>query len=156
MPLKELCPNCHSGYMQEPSTGQLSYVQCDNCEAIEMLYMPMPHQLAFHADPSKFKAFFGGYGSGKTKTTVQEMIRHQLATPNGTSLMGAQTYSQLEQTSMKEWFEQMPIPFIRFHSKQKNYVDLINGHRVLFRSLDDEGEQLALYKRDKIGKRLTA
>ena len=73
-----------------------------------------------------------------------EMVHLQLSTPNGTSLMGAATYPQLEQTSMKEWFEIIPKHYIKEHNKSKNYVDLINGHRVLFRSLDDEGKARSL------------
>lgn len=73
-----------------------------------------------------------------------QMIYLQITTPNGTSLMGAQTLNQLEQTSMKEWMEIMPKEYIKEHSKAKNYVDLINGHRVLFRPLDDESKARSL------------
>lgn len=62
MPLNKLCPNCSEGFMREPDTGQESYVECSECGAFEMTYIPMPHQEAFHRDPSKFKGFFGGYG----------------------------------------------------------------------------------------------
>lgn len=58
--------------------------------------------------------------------------------------MGAATLPQLEQTSMKTFFEMMPSSFISNHAKQKGYVDLINGHRVLFRPLDQEGKARSL------------
>lgn len=80
-----------------------------------------------------------GYGSGKTKTSVMEVIKHVMSTPHGTTLMGAATLPQLEQTSMKEFFESFPKSLIAHYSKQKNYVDTINGHRILFRPLYDDG-----------------
>jgi PBSX family phage terminase large subunit len=133
----EKCYSCHIGIFQE--TDQESYVQCSECGAIKLTYQPQAYQSAYHADPHKFKAFFGGYGSGKTKTSVMEVIRHVLTTPGGTTLMGAATIPQLEQTSMKEFFDVFPRPLIKQYHKQKNYVDVINGHRILFRPLFDEG-----------------
>jgi phage terminase large subunit len=111
---------------------------CNECGAIRFLYTPQPYQAAFHADPAKYRAFFGGYGSGKTKTSVMEIIKHVLETPNGATLMGAQTIPQLEQTNMKEFLESFPRPLVKAYHKQKMYVDVVNGHRVLFRTLDDE------------------
>lgn len=57
--------------------------------------------------------------------------------------MGAATLPQLENTSMKQFFDMIPSTFIAKYHKQKNIVDLINGHRVLFRPLDDEGGHTA-------------
>jgi phage terminase large subunit len=67
-----------------------------------------------------------------------------LSTPKGTSLVGAATLPQLEQTAQKTFMEMLPESLIKSHSKQKNYVDLINGHRVLFRPLDDSGKARSL------------
>lgn len=136
--MTEQCPNCRIGYMSE--TDQESYRQCTECNAILFNYKPQPYQQAFHRDPHKFKAFFGGYGSGKTKTSVMEVVKHVMSTPNGQTLMGAQTIPQLEQTSMKEFLEAFPKPLIVNYNKAKMYVDTINGHRILFRPLDDEGK----------------
>lgn len=58
--------------------------------------------------------------------------------------MGAATLPQLEQTSMKTFFEMFPQEFITDRSIQKNHVNMINGHRVLFRPLDAEGKARSL------------
>jgi phage terminase large subunit len=58
--------------------------------------------------------------------------------------MGAATLPQLENTSMKQFFEMLPPGFIDNYAKQKMYVDMINGHRVLFRPLDDPGKSRSL------------
>src|SRR5699024_9817173 len=43
-----------------------------------------------------------------------------------------------------EFFEIFPEEFIVYRSKQKNYIDTINGHRVIFRPLDDEQKARSL------------
>jgi phage terminase large subunit len=140
----QTCQSCHFGVYKEFSDGNEWNVICNDCGAIQFCYEPLPHQVEFHSDPSKYRLFAGGYGSGKTTTTVAEVIRHVLTTPNGMTLMGAATLPQLENTSMKQFFDMIPPGFISVHHKQKNIVDLINGHRVLFRPLDDEGKARSL------------
>jgi hypothetical protein len=100
----------------------------------------MPHQAEFHEDNHKFKAFFGGFGSAKTSTCAAEMVKLVLSTPNGTSLIGAATLPQLEQTAKKDFKDMLHKSLIEHESIQKNYIDLINGHRVLLRPLDQEGK----------------
>ena len=84
------------------------------------------------------------YGSAKTSTCAAEMIKLTLSTPNGTSLIGANTLPQLEQTAKKDFISMLHPDFIANHSIQKNYVDLVNGHRILFRPLDDSGKARSL------------
>jgi phage terminase large subunit len=38
----------------------------------------------------------------------------------------------------------LPEQYIKHHAKQKNYVDIVNGHRVLFRTLDEETKARSL------------
>ncbi|MEV2907560.1 phage terminase large subunit [Paenibacillus larvae] len=111
---------------------------------IILSYIPQPHQEAFHRQYALIKAYFGGYGSGKTTTACQEVIRHVLSTTNGTTLIGAATLPQLEQTAMKEFLDRFPEELIVHYNKQKNFLDVINGHRVIFRPLDDEGKARSL------------
>lgn len=134
------CPVCDFGYLMEPPDGQESYLLCSECEAIQLLYQPLPHQTEFHKDTHKYKAFFGGFGSGKTRTGAEEIIRHVLETPGGMTFIGAQTIPQLEQTSKKEFFLQFPKRLIESYHKQQNLLVCKNGHTVLFRSCDDEGK----------------
>jgi hypothetical protein len=139
--VNSLCPTCGYGYLAIPSNGQEWHLQCTECRTMLFCYTPLPHQLDFHNDEHKFILYAGGYGSGKTTTACAEFIRLVLSTPKGTSLVGAATSQQLEQTAQKTFFEMMPSEFIKDVQKQKNYVDLVNGHRILFRPLDDEGGQ---------------
>jgi phage terminase large subunit len=139
--LHKPCDHCSFGKYIMPTNGQEWHLVCQECGAYLFCYKPLPHQIEFHKDPSKYRMYAGGFGSGKTTTAAAEMLRLVLSTPNGTSLIGAATYNQLEQTAQKTFLEMLPQDLIDSRSVQKNYIDLVNGHRILFRSLDDEGEQ---------------
>lgn len=45
---------------------------------------------------------------------------------------------------MKEFFEIFPAEFITHYNRQKNYLDVFNGHRVIFRPLDEEQKARSL------------
>lgn len=135
---------CGRGYFDIPISSQEWHLTCSECNAIIMVYEPLPHQEKFHADPHKYKMFAGGYGSGKTTTACMEAIDHILETPNGTTLIGAETLPQLEQTAMKEFIEVFPEELIVNYSRQKNFMDMQNGHRVIFRPLDDDQKARSL------------
>lgn len=66
------------------------------------------------------------------------MVKLTLETPNGTSLVGTQTYPQLEESAKAQILEMMPEELISEMRKQENTLILKNGHRILFRSFDDE------------------
>jgi phage terminase large subunit len=142
--LGRICDHCKLGKYILPTSGQEWHLVCQECRAILFCYTPLPHQQRFHADKAKYRMYAGGFGSGKTTTAAAEMLKLVLSTPKGTSLIGAATYNQLEQTAQKTFLEMLPEDFIENRSIQKNYIDLINGHRILFRSLDDEGKARSL------------
>jgi phage terminase large subunit len=138
------CLKCGHGKLIETADGGEWWLECNECENLLFCYNPMPHQEDFHSDGHKFKMFAGGFGSAKTSTCAAEMIKLVLDTPNGTSLIGAATLPQLEQTSKKDFLSMIHKKLIAKESVQKNYIDLVNGHRVLFRPLDDEGKARSL------------
>ena len=100
-------------------------------------YTPQPHQVAFHKDGHKLKGNFGGYGSGKTLTDKQEALKHLLITPKAVLLIGANVTSQYEQTIRLELECDLPMAFVADYDNKYNYVDLINGARIVYRPFDD-------------------
>ena len=134
------CSRCKIGRWRVPNSGQWSYVICPECGAIQLMYIPMPHQEAFHRDGHRFKAYFGGYGSGKTRTGAEEITRHILSTPRGQTLIGAQNMPQLNMTAKDMFFKVFPDDLIEDYNKSKEILITKNGHIVLFRPLDDEGK----------------
>jgi phage terminase large subunit len=142
--VKKTCGHCGIGHYVESHDCGDWWLACNECGALLFCYKPMPHQDRFHSDDHKYKMFAGGYGSAKTSTCAAELIKLVLDTPNGTSLVGAATLPQLEQTAKKDFMSMLHPSLIDNYSIQKNYLDLINGHRILFRPLDDAGKARSL------------
>lgn len=97
----------------------------------------MPHQAAVHADDHQILGNFGGYGTGKTTTSREEILKHIFITPNANVLIGANVQSQYEQTLKRELERDLPKAFVRDYSTQKQYIDFINGARIMYRPFDD-------------------
>lgn len=136
------CPRCGSPW--KPTIAMNGgpsefWKECSNpaCNSYLNTYVPQSHQYAFHEDPHTFVGNFGGYGSGKTLTSREEIYKHIFITPHGTSLIGANVGSQYEQTIKREIEGDLPKAFIKRVNTQKSYMDLINDHRVMYRPYDD-------------------
>ena len=136
--LGKKCTKCEFGTLGHNDNNSEWWVKCDDCSALYFCYEPMPHQLRFHQDPAKFKMYSGGYGSAKTSTGSAEFLTLAFNTPNGTGLVGAHTYPQLERTAMKQIMDMLPAELVAEHNKSKNFVKLTNGYEIMFKSFDDE------------------
>lgn len=113
------------------------WVNCTRCNTYVNTYIPQPHQEAVHNDGHTFIGNFGGYGTGKTTVSRQELIKHVLITPKANALVCSQGMAQYEQTLKRELEADLPAAFVKGVSVQKQYIDLINGARIMFRPLDD-------------------
>lgn len=136
------CPRCGSRFI--PTTAinggpSEFWKECSNpaCNTYLNTYIPQAHQYAFHKDAHTYVGNFGGYGSGKTLTSREEIYKHLFITPHGTSLIGANVASQYEQTIKREIEADLPAAFVKRISTQKSYIDLINEHRIMYRPYDD-------------------
>jgi hypothetical protein len=63
-----------------------------------------PWQMAALHNPAAHFAFFGGVGTGKTFTGAQWAVLHILSMPHLTGFIGANTYDQLSQATLRELF----------------------------------------------------
>ena len=138
----ERCPRCGAAWKETLAmNGGPSefWKECSNpaCNSYLNTYVPQSHQFAFHEDSHTYVGNFGGYGSGKTLTSREEIFKHIFLTPHGNTLIGANVGSQYEQTIKREIEADLPLNFIKDVSTQKAYYDLINGHRVMYRPYDD-------------------
>lgn len=134
------CPRCGARLIATPSFAGPDckfWRECEQCNTFVNLYTPQPHQVAFHLDPHKLKGNFGGYGSGKTLTDTQEAIKHLLITEHAVLLIGANVTSQYEQTIRLMLESELPAAFVADYDNKYNYVDLINGARIVYRPFDD-------------------
>ena len=136
----DVCPKCGQPTKRATAfNGDLSeyWYQCTRCSTYINTYVPQPHQAAVHRDDHKHIGNFGGYGTGKTTTSREEIYKHIFLTPNANILVTAQIAAQYEQTLKREIEADLPRDFVKNFNTQKQYMDLINGARVLYRPLDD-------------------
>ncbi|MCQ2968543.1 MAG: phage terminase large subunit [Clostridium sp.] len=136
------CPRCKNPTKKCTAisgTPSEYWLECTNpgCNTYINTYIPQEHQVAVHKDSTLIKGNFGGYGSGKTTTSREELYKHIFITPSGTSLVGANVTSQFEQTIKRDIEYDLPKDFIAASSAMKAFYDFQNGHRLLFRPFDD-------------------
>lgn len=117
---------------------------CIKCNTYINTYVPQEHQEGTHSDYHTFVGNFGGYGSGKTLTSREEIYKHIFITPNGLTLIGANIAPQYEQTIKRDIENDLPLAFFENWSTQKSTYDLINGHRIMYRPFDDPGKLRSL------------
>lgn len=134
------CPRCGAALKSTPSFAGPpcpTWLECSACNTYVNTYIPQPHQAALHRDAHTFIGNFGGYGTGKTLTSRQEVIKHLLLTPNANVLIGANVNSQYEQTIQRELEADIPAYFVSDSSQMKKYIDFKNGARLMYRPFDD-------------------
>lgn len=130
--------------MRKPEDDHLSYLICPNCQAIELQYKPQNYQKELHDEikkkqPMQILAAFGGYGSGKSHSSLQEVFLRALESPNGTGLLTAPTLGQLKKTTIKTLLnEVIPPLLIDTFNKADGYIQLINGFTFYMIPSDDE------------------
>lgn len=148
------CQNCFTGHMQPPANQHPAYVECPNCGAIELTYVPQEYQESIHSvdyleywDEDKqdwalkmqIIGAFGGYGSGKSRSSLTEVLIRALENPNGTGLLTAPTLQQLKRTTIKTFFNEVcPPPLIEGYNKSDGEIRLINGFTFYTIPSDDE------------------
>ena len=79
------------------------------------------------------------YGSGKSKTSLQEIFMRALESPKGTGLLTAPTLQQLKRTTLKTFFQEVcPPPLVESYNKSDGEIRLQNGFTFYTIPSDDE------------------
>ena len=137
------CPRCgavmHKAIAWSGAESEFWYVcsRAPQCNTYFNSMRPMSHQSSVLADGHKLILNAGGYGSAKTYVTRQFIYKQAFLNPGGSVLVGANVSSQYEQTIKKELEADIPAAFVRTYSAQKQYMELYNGARILYRPFDD-------------------
>lgn len=101
-----------------------------------------PKQIAFLTDPSPFRLFLAGYGTGKTFINVVEtFIQMWFEHPGYRGLVIAPTYKHIQQGWLETWKKVIPQEYWEFNV-QSQVIQLKNGSKVFLRYVDD-GSNLA-------------
>lgn len=131
------CPICKMGEIK--IKDNLFYGRCDRCKGTLIDYIPLPHQESFHTSPVQYKLNVGGYGSGKTTASVAEIVEHALSTPNGETVIVANTLAQVKDTVIPELNKFLPPWFLKKKAVMNPapHYHLINGHEIKSRSSDN-------------------
>ena len=147
------CHNCNLRQLSTPATEQHkkqpTHLQCRGCGAIHLTYTPLEHQEEFHTTKQttnpdgtikmQIIGVFGGYGSAKSRATLQEIFLRALNNPGGTGLLTAPTLLQLKRTTIKTLLnEVIPPPLIRSYNKAEGELTLDNGFTFYLIPSDDE------------------
>lgn len=136
----EVCPRCGANLIKTTAFSGCEsefWYECCSCNTYVNSYVPQEHQFEFHSDDHTFLGNFGGYGTGKTLTSREEIYKHIFLTPNANILIGANTSPQYEQTIKRELENDIPRAFVKDYSVRYSYMDLINGARIMYRPLAD-------------------
>lgn len=141
------CPRCGAETKKAitfSGTESEYWYECTRCNTFINTYIPQGFQRAVHQDSHRFIGNFGGYGSGKTTTSREEIYKHLFLTPKANILVGANVASQYEQTLKRDIEADLPVSFLSDYSTQKQYYDYVNGARIMYRPFDDP-EKLRSY-----------
>ena len=140
-----VCNNCFTADIVVPDNNHPAYLICPNCNAIELTYQPQDYQEALHQLPKEemqIVAVFGGYGSGKSKASLQEVFLRALENPKGKGLFTAPTLQQLKRTTIKTFLDEIcPPPLIESYNKSDGTIELKNGF-VFYTIPSDDEEKL--------------
>lgn len=134
------CPRCGAPTIVTTAIDESEskfWRECTKCNTYINTYIPQPHQMLVHKDSHRFIGNFGGYGSGKTQTSIEEVYKHILITPNGSTLIGANNMPQVEQTLKRDFEADFPGALVGSRSTQKNFIDFKNGHRLMYRPFEN-------------------
>jgi phage terminase large subunit len=104
-----------------------------NRQRIELLW----DQARFVDSEARFTLNSGGVGSGKTYSIILKVLDLIARHPGIIILIGARTFPQLRDTTMREFFNICPPSWISTHNKSNHNVLMHNGSEIFFRQLDD-------------------
>jgi phage terminase large subunit len=99
----------------------------------------LPKQYRFVTTSNRYKCYSGGVRSGKTYAGVVLALLLS-SIPGNRGLIGAQTYRQLKDTTMRTFFDLCPPELIHPYHKSDNILTFRNGSEILVRTLDDESK----------------
>lgn len=148
-PVPLQCQNCFMADMASPPDAHPAYLLCPSCSAIELTYLPQDYQSGVHEvdyrynpdGTTKTRIIFvaGGYGSGKSRSSLTEFILQCLENPGGTGLITAPTLLQLKRTTIKTLLQEvLPPPLIESYNKSDQEIKLVNGFTIYGIPSDDE------------------
>ena len=97
----------------------------------------LPHQKKTLQSPKKAIALTSGVGGGKTWTGVHWVIQKSVTHKKSLGFIGANTYSQLKNSTLAAVFDELMRLSIEFSYNQSSGILEINGKKWLCKSMDN-------------------
>ena len=135
------CPRCNKPLVSAKAVNgseSSTFKECPECGTLVNTFKPTAYQAMFLRRRERYKMTAGGYGSGKSRANIEDVIKHIMLIPGARVAVTARTYPALEATFVKEFYSIFPMKLIRRKNDQKHELQLTNGSEILFRSFDDE------------------
>jgi len=136
----EVCPRCSKPLVNAiaiDGNESNTFKECPECGTLINTYKPTYYQAIFLRRPEIYKMGAGGYGTGKSRMNIEDVIKHLLLIPRARVGVTARSYPALEATFIKEFYSMFPAKLVRKKNDQKHELTLTNGSELLFRSFDD-------------------
>lgn len=115
-------------------------IQEANGISIELRRKPHAQQLKFVAAGEPEQLYGGAKRGGKSVALGQKIILLSMAFPGNRGLLARKDFTDLQDTTLAEFFQTCPPELIAEHNKTERRVTFINGSIMLYRglgSLDD-------------------
>jgi len=136
----QTCPRCYKPLVRAKSiSGNLSvsFKECPECGTLINTFKPTFYQARFLKRPERYKMAAGGYGTGKSRANIEDVIKHVCLISNAVVVVAGRTYPALEATFVREFYSMFPEKLLRSKNDQKHEIHLTNGSLIMFRSFDD-------------------
>lgn len=95
-------------------------------------------QLDFLSLDTRYRAFIGGVGSGKTTAGCLFCLQQAIQKPNTLGVVATKTYNMLRDVIIRSFLEICPDRVIQDFNKMEKRIELKNGSEILFRPLNRE------------------
>lgn len=134
------CPRCHAPLRSAIAISgveSLSFKECPDCGTLINTFKPIKYQAEVAARPERYIMVAGGFGSGKSRGSIEKIISHLTLIPGARVVVAARTYPALEATFIKDFFSLMPMRLLKKKNEMKHEWIFTNGSELLLRSFDD-------------------
>jgi hypothetical protein len=134
------CPRCAKPLVPALAISgvkSVSFLECPECGTLINTFRPTVYQSQFLRRSERYKMTSGGFGSGKSRGNIEDVIKHVLLIPSARVCVTARTYPALESTFIREFYSMFPAKLVKSKNDQKHEITLTNGSEIIFRSFDD-------------------
>lgn len=134
------CPRCSKPLVPAVNlhdTESTSFKECPACGTLIDSYKPTAYQASFHRRRERFRMAAGAFGTGKSRTNIQDVIKHLLLIPGARVGVFGRSYPAIEGTFQKDFGDIFPKKLLRSKNEKKHEWVFTNGSTLLIRSFDD-------------------